>query len=331
MDKIFLDKLNDYCKMGLIKENFCNILKEFYFSYKTAIKNRSHKNDSLKNFTTFLDIVKEQTKNPHKFSHYHKKIRKPFDYYLFGIQFLKPLIDIKNSHLLGIENLKKIKSQLETRENVILLANHQIESDPQAISILLEKDFEELASKIIYVAGERVIKDPLAIPFSMGCDLLCIYSKKYINNPPNLKREKQLHNKKTMQLMSTLLKEGRKIIYVAPSGGRDRPDDSGTIQIAPFDPQSLEMFYLMAQKAETKTHFYPLSLHTYNILPPPDKTQIEMGEKRITKSGKIDAFFGKEIDMEMFNNLDKILKRKKRAEYIYNLVKTGYETLKDLK
>ena len=331
MDKIFLDKLNDYCKKGFIKENFCKILKDFYFSYKNALKNPSHKDIFSKNFHTFLDIIKEQTKNPYQFPPYHKKIRKPFDYYLFGIQFLKPLIDIKNSHLLGIENLKNIKNQLEKNENVILLANHQAESDPQAITILLEKDFFDIASKIIYVAGERVLKDPLAIPFSMGCDLLCIYSKKYINTPPNLKREKQLHNKKTMQLMSTLLQEGSKIIYVAPSGGRDRPDESGTIKIAPFDPQSLEMFYLMAQKATTKTHFYPLSLHTYNLLPPPDTIQIEMGEKRIIKGGKIDAFFGKEIDMEIFNNLDKISKRKKRAEYIYNLVKTGYETLKDLK
>src|SRR5690606_4917236 len=128
--------------------------------------------------------------------------------------------------------------------NVVLLANHQTETDPQIISILLEKSHARIAEQIIYVAGERVITDPLAIPFSMGCNLLCIYSKRYINSPPELKNEKQLHNKSTMELMSRLLKEGGKIIYVAPSGGRDRRSSSGKVEVASFDPQSIEMFSL---------------------------------------------------------------------------------------
>ena len=43
---------------------------------------------------------------------------------------------------------------------------------------------------MIFVAGERVITDPLAIPFSMGSNLLCIYSKRYIDHPPEKKIEK---------------------------------------------------------------------------------------------------------------------------------------------
>ncbi len=50
---------------------------------------------------------------------------------------------------------------------------------------------------MIFVAGERVITDPLAVPASMGRNLLCIYSKRYIDHPPELKSEKQLHNKRT--------------------------------------------------------------------------------------------------------------------------------------
>jgi glycerol-3-phosphate O-acyltransferase len=34
-----------------------------------------------------------------------------------------------------------------------------------------------------------VITDPLAIPFSMGCDLICIYSKKYIDVIPEKREE----------------------------------------------------------------------------------------------------------------------------------------------
>ena len=132
--------------------------------------------------------------------------------------------------------------------------------------ILLDEKYSEIAKKMIFVAGERVIKDPLAIPFSMGCDLLCIYSKKHINNIPKLKEEKLLHNRKTMQVMRDLLSEGGQIIYVAPSGGRDRPNNKKEIEIAPFDSQSIEMFYLISKRAKKKTHFFPLTLSTYNFI-----------------------------------------------------------------
>lgn len=325
MNDIFLKKLKNDLEKKILSEKFFHMIQDFYLSYKKALKSQ---NSFQKIFLTFLKLIKKQIKNPYKFNHYHQKIRSPFDYYKFGTDFLKPLVDKKNSKLLGKENLSKIKKQLKKKENVILLSNHQSESDPQAIAILLEKDFSDIASKIIYVAGERVITDPLAIPFSIGCDLLCIYSKRYIDHPKEKKREKQLHNKKTMKIMMTLLKEGGKIIYVAPSGGRDRPNN-GQIEIADFDPQSLEMFYLMAKKATTLTHFYPLSLYTYNLLPPPDTIQTEMGEKRITKWCKIHAFFQKEIFTKNFENssLNKIEKRKKRAEYIHSIVKKGYDIL----
>ncbi|KPK33544.1 MAG: hypothetical protein AMS24_00695 [Chlamydiae bacterium SM23_39] len=332
MENIFFKKLDNFLKNGYINEKIKNILKNFYFSYTKVTKIEEEKKKNTL-FCIFLDLIKEQIKNPFHFQMYHKKIRKPFDYYNFGIEFLKPLVDIKNSKLLGKENLKTIKKILQNKENVILLANHQCESDPQAISILLEKDFPTIASQIIYVAGERVTTDPLAIPFSMGCDLLCIYSKRYIDTPPEDKLKKQIHNKKTMNLMSSLLSEGGKIIYVAPSGGRDRPNNQGVIEVAPFDPQSLEMFYLMSKKAIKKTHFFPLALFTYNILPPPDNIQIEMGEQRTTKGGKIHAFFEKEIDIENFTknkNFDKIQKRKERANFIHNIVKNSYKILKEL-
>jgi len=58
-----------------------------------------------------------------------------------------------------------------------------------------------------------------------------------------------------MELMSELLSEGGKAIYVAPSGGRDRPNAQGVVEIAPYDPQSIEMFYLMTQRAGHLTHF----------------------------------------------------------------------------
>ena len=53
----------------------------------------------------------------------------------------------------------------------------------------------------IFVAGDRVQTDAIAVPFSMGRDLLCIYSKKHIENPPELKGEKSKHNRNVMKQM----------------------------------------------------------------------------------------------------------------------------------
>jgi len=97
---------------------------------------------------------------------------------------LKPLVDLSHCQVNGLEYLQPILESLERGENVIFLANHQTEADPHAISILLEKYCPKFAEEMIFVAGERVITDPLAIPFSMGRNLLCIYSKRYIDHPP---------------------------------------------------------------------------------------------------------------------------------------------------
>ena len=322
----FLEKLKQNKDENLINEKYYHIILNFFESYILAAK----KGFDFSLFDKFLDLIKDQFKEIYKFSIYHKKIRKPFDYFRFGIDFLKPVIDLENSSIFGKDNLEKIINFLKSGENVILLANHQTEGDPQGISILLDEKYSEIAKKMIFVAGERVIKDPLAIPFSMGCDLLCIYSKKHINNIPKLKEEKLLHNRKTMQVMRDLLSEGGQIIYVAPSGGRDRPNNKKEIEIAPFDSQSIEMFYLISKRAKKKTHFFPLTLSTYNLMPPPDIVEKDLGEKRITKGGKIHIAFGKEIDMDNYpgNNVsDKKERRVNRANFIHEIVKKTYKKI----
>jgi len=327
----FLPLLADYCQAGYISEKYKRILERFYLSYKKALESDGLSINPQENkFIEFLRHVKEQISSPYIFQPYHEQIRSPYDYYSFGIEFLRPLIDKSISSIGKKENIEEIYSHIKRGHNVILLANHQTEADPQAISLLLEDIAPELGEKMIFVAGERVVTDPLAIPFSMGRNLLCIYSKRYIDHPPEHKLKKQLHNKRTMQLMSELLSMGGKCIYVAPSGGRDRKNEHGIIEVAPFDPQSIEMFYLMAQKAEKATLFYPLSLLTYDILPPPEMIQIELGEVRHTKRGGIHLFFGKQIDMEKFPGSelkDKHERRRMRAEYIYSLVRDEYQKI----
>src|SRR5579863_8554181 len=138
-----------------------------------------------------------------------------------------------------------------------------------------------------------------------------------------------LHNKNTMELMSRLLQEGGKIIYVAPSGGRDRRDAQGHVFPARFDPNSIEMFYLMAKKAKTPTHFYPLALDTYELLPPPETVQIELGEERVAKRTSIHLGFGPEFDMEqILAGETKEARRKARADAIWQTVYDLYRRIK---
>lgn len=320
--------INQYSSVFSKKELL--ILDGFLHSYKDVIQNNVESGDYEQILTKFMDLAAKYKISPHPFEPYHTRIRDPFDLMQFGLDFVRPLVDFPHSTIAGLENFDLIEKQMSQGKNAILLANHQTEADPQAIHLLLENTHPKLAEDMIFVAGERVITDSLAVPFSLGCNLLCIYSKKYIDNPPEDKREKQLHNKKTMQLMSQLLSEGGKCIYVAPSGGRDRPDESGAVQVAPFDSQSVEMFYLMAKKAKNATAFYPLSLKTYKLLPPPETIQFELGEARKTHGGAIHLTLGEEIQMEKIPGTEsygKLDLRKARAEYIWNLVKQTYETM----
>lgn len=324
----FFSKLEQYMEEGSIPPKYGHILEKFYLGYQQAIASQEGPNDDHHEvFLNLLQLIRQQCTEPFPFQPYHEHLRKPFDYYQFGLDLLTPLVDMPHSSVSGLENLKTIVASLEKGENAIFLANHQAEADPQAISILLQDSYPKLAEEMIFVAGERVITDPLAVPFSMGRNLLCIFSKRYIDHPPEDKLKKQLHNKRTMELMSELLSEGGKAIYVAPSGGRDRPNAQGIVEVAPFDPQSIEMFYLMAQRAGHPTYFYPLTLKTYELLPPPQTIQVELGEVRTTKRAGIHLAFGSRIDMDNFPGNDsknKHDRRSARAQYICDLVRDDY-------
>jgi glycerol-3-phosphate O-acyltransferase len=93
---------------------------------------------------------------------------------------------------------------------------------------LLEREgLGSFAEKMIYIAGHKVTNDPIAIPFSMGRNLICIHSKKHIKNPPEEFPMKQAQNMESMKYMGEIINEGGNVIWLAPSGGRDRPDASG--------------------------------------------------------------------------------------------------------
>lgn len=325
------EKLADCQRKGDIPPELAAVLYNFYISYGEAVQENGYSPDSMsERLNLFADLVIDELKNPFTFEPFHQSIRHPFDYYRFGLNLIRPLVIFSKSEAKGLDHVDEMAEALAKGENIILFGNHQTEPDPQAISLLLENTHPRFAEEIIFVAGHRVISDPLAIPFSKGRNLLCIFSKRHIETPPELKEEKLLHNQRTMKRMAQLLNEGGKCIYVAPSGGRDRVNAQGIVEIAPFDPQSIEMFGLMAKKSEKPTHFYPLALSTYNLLPPPNSIEKELGERRQAHSTAIHLAFGSKIDMENYpgcDSLDKKQRRQMRAEYIWKLVAGDYEKL----
>lgn len=326
MDKERLVALLQEAKLD---ESTIHTLSDFFVSYEKALSDAHVPADPTPLLEQFIERIKEEILHPTIFGHFHASERLPFDFYEFGRSIVLPLIDMERSCIKGQENLQAIVTAIDTGENVILLANHQTEIDPQIISLLLTPFSDSLATSMIFIAGHRVTTDPLAIPFSRGVNLLSIFSKKYIDVPPEKRSEKLLHNAKTLAKLEDLLNEGGKCIYVAPSGGRDRYDESGRVNIAPFDPQSVEMFSLLSQKSTQKTHLHLFALSTIDLLPPPPTTSIELGETRNVAFAPARLFFGPSLDLEAIGqNPDKKQRRIERAELLTAAIAQMHEALK---
>lgn len=227
-----------------------------------------------------------------------ERIGSALDFYGYGCDFFRHFVDLEESQVLGKDNLQKAMDQAKNGENVVFYANHQSEADPQVMSILLEHaGFGEEAQKMIFVAGHKVTTDTLAIPFSMGRNLICIHSKKHIDADPETRPYKTRENMKAMTGMLKKLKKGGSMIWVAPSGGRDRRDVSTmTTPIAPFDSKTIDMFRLMGTKSKVPTHYYPLSMVTYELCPPPDFVEAGTGEQRNFRFGPVGIKVGDEVD-----------------------------------
>eukprot|EP00587_Corethron_hystrix_P006503 CAMPEP_0113311100 /NCGR_PEP_ID=MMETSP0010_2-20120614/8475_1 /TAXON_ID=216773 ORGANISM="Corethron hystrix, Strain 308" /NCGR_SAMPLE_ID=MMETSP0010_2 /ASSEMBLY_ACC=CAM_ASM_000155 /LENGTH=350 /DNA_ID=CAMNT_0000166677 /DNA_START=393 /DNA_END=1445 /DNA_ORIENTATION=+ /assembly_acc=CAM_ASM_000155 len=259
----------------------------------------------------------------------HEALREPFDYYTWGCDFFRPTMDLSNSVVLGDENLKEAFRQVAAGENVVFLANHQSEADPQVFSLLLEKvGLGEEAAQVRYIAGHKVTTDPLAIPFSMGRNLLCIHSKKHIDADPETKPAKQKQNLQTMSAMLKIMRKGGASLWVAPSGGRDRRDVSvslsepPSIPIAPFDSKTVDMFRLMGNKSKVPTHFYPLAMVSYELCPPPDTIEAGVGERRNVRYSPIGIAVGKEVP-----NVGGLECRHAFTEHAQEEVQGGYKQL----
>jgi glycerol-3-phosphate O-acyltransferase len=248
-------------------------------------------------FKNMIKTYAQQLSDPYEFPSYHKAIREPFDYYSLGNEYVGALVDWNRSVIWHQERLDAIEKQLNAGENVILLANHQSEADAAFIPLLTAASHPSLGERVIYVAGDRVVTDLMAKPFSMGRNLLCVHSKKHIDDDPALKPAKQKQNLRTLKEMERLLREGGKLLWIAPAGGRDRRRD-GVLKPDPFDAGAVEMVRrLGTKKGAAKTHYYPFAMATYEVMPPPATLEKSLGEKREVRFTGVGLAVGAETDV----------------------------------
>eukprot|EP00922_Rhytidocystis_sp_ex-Travisia-forbesii_P057437 GHVS01085064.1.p1 GENE.GHVS01085064.1~~GHVS01085064.1.p1 ORF type:complete len:496 (+),score=90.83 GHVS01085064.1:367-1854(+) len=291
--------LTSYKKKGKVSDTYIDIFAGFVGDYarETAKSGQMSADEFIELTTSLMKIAETTTEFP--FSAYHQAVRKPFDFYDWGNRFWRHLIDMPNSRLLGKDSLQRISDQLDKGDNVVLLSNHQIEPDPQVMRLAFQQmGFGALGEQLVMVAGHRVRTDPLSIPFSMGCNLLCVHSKKHMDAEPRLRETHQQENMHTMLAMESLLAQGGKLIWVAPSGGRDRAaagDGPDQFTMAEFDPKTVQMFRLMAKKSGRTTHFFPMALWTAAICPPPPKVEESLGESRTCAYSPVGVAVGSEL------------------------------------
>jgi glycerol-3-phosphate O-acyltransferase len=253
-----------------------------------------------KSVAIFKNMIKtyvQQLSDPYEFPSYHLAMREPFDYYTLGNEYVGALVDWRRSVLRNAERWNTIAAQLDAGENVILLANHQSEADAAFIPLLTSASNPGLGERVIYVAGDRVVTDLMAKPFSMGRNLLCVHSKKHIDDDPALKPAKQKQNLRTLKEMERLLREGGKLLWIAPAGGRDRRRD-GVLAPDPFDAGAIEMMRrLGTKKGAARTHYYPFAMATYEVMPPPASLEKSLGEKREVRFTGVGLSIGAEVDV----------------------------------
>lgn len=307
---------------------------DFYSNYSGAVLKAGGSEETVtKVMTAIADRVLDQFANPYTFPSRHVRMTAPYNYYEFGQAYVRELVDFSKSLVGHADRFAAVAAQLAAGDNVVLLANHQTEADPAVWALLLEGAFPGLATDVAYVAGDRVVTDPLCKPFSMGRNLFCVHSKKYMDVDPALKEEKQKTNRRTVSELAKALKAGGALLWIAPSGGRDRPSEAGEWRPAPFDPAAVELMRQLAAKAAPRGHLWPLAMESGPMMPPPPAVQKELGERRLTNHVGVGISLGPELDIASIvagiDESDRDARAAAVARAAYDAVVKEYGPLRD--
>jgi len=90
-------------------------------------------------------------------------------------------------------------------------------------------------------------------------------------------------------------------------------------------PLGAALFATLAERAGRPTHFYPMALATFNIMPPPEKVEVELGEQRRLRRCPVHVTIGDELDFDRFTGGDRDARRAARAQAAWEAVKDAYQ------
>ena len=71
-------------------------------------------------------------------------------------------------------------------------------------------------------------------------------------------------------------------MWIAPSGGRDRPNNDMVWMPDKFDPSAVELMRTLLARAKPEGHLFPLAMHSGEMMPPPKSKEKSLGERRLT-------------------------------------------------
>eukprot|EP00803_Ostreobium_quekettii_P004878 evm.model.scf_1861EXC.1 EVM.evm.TU.scf_1861EXC.1 scf_1861EXC:4626-5861(-) len=297
----FLATLSGAEAAGVLPGDVARIWRDFYFSYKEAVlgSGRPEATEALvvEVQASIAERVLVDMADPYTFPSYHERVLAPYNYFEFGQRYAGALIDFQNSVVGHLERWDGVDTQIEAGHNVVLLANHQTEADPAVFAHMLGATHPRLAQDVIYVAGDRVVTDAMCKPFSMGRNLFCVHSKKHMDDVPELREEKMANNRRTLAVMARKMNAGGLLMWIAPSGGRDRPDDAGAWRPAPFDAASVEICRKLATRSKAPGHLYPMAMLSWGMMPPPKTTSKALGERRITNYSGVGVSLCEELEL----------------------------------
>lgn len=273
---------------------------DFYNNYLSAMRASgvNHPEEvAAKVQATIADCALKEFVDPYTFPSFHQALVEPYNYFEFGQRYVGSLTDFDRSVLGYPDRWADVARQLADGHNVVLLANHQTEADPGVFAHMLMSTQPQLAKQVVYVAGDRVVTDPLCKPFSMGRNLFCVHSKKHLDDVPELKAAKMETNRKTLVAMTRALNQGGCLMWIAPSGGRDRPKADGTWSPDKFDATAVELMRNLVARAKQPGHLYPMAMYSWPMMPPPKTIEASIGERRITNYTPVGISICHELDV----------------------------------
>ncbi|KAF8057857.1 Glycerol-3-phosphate acyltransferase [Scenedesmus sp. PABB004] len=298
-EKEFLGIITKMVEAGKLPPKLQAGWVDFYGNYRAAVESSGVDSPELvatKVQCTIADCVFNQFVDPYTFPSAHSRLLEPYNYYAFGQRYVGSLIDFDNSVLGHARRWDAVAEQLAAGHNVVLLANHQTEADPGVFAHMLSASHPGLATDVIYVAGDRVVTDALCKPFSMGRNLFCVHSKKHLGDVPELKAAKMETNRKTLVAMQRAFNKGGTLVWIAPSGGRDRPKGDVWSPDA-FDAAAVELMRNLVNRAKQPGHLYPMAMFSYPVMPPPKTVDKELGERRLTAWSGVGISLCEELDV----------------------------------